>query len=306
MVTFEECPRHWAFRYALGLSPATPAVPGRPLGVYHIGSAAHAGVAAHYRGDNITAAVEGFYDQLWDSLYHDRPDHWKDYPTWVGGSRDYAVAVAEGYPTWAKEVELDVGLTVVAIEQTWIYDDPETGVLVVGTWDQVVYDHMLQRYRVRDLKTVKSEKELDAAIHPDNLQLSVYNWALEEYTGQLPAGGQHVRARRVKQPSARAKSRVYELAPNAKRLSHADLAAVGERVYHTFHEMTRAYEVATTATETAVTLGRSPLTRANPTRDCDWKCRYNQICPRIRDPYAQEAMDDFFVSTYSQELRPTS
>ncbi len=304
MASWEACPRAYALGYALGLSRPEAARPGGKLGVHHLGSAAHAGVAAHYWGSDITEGVEGFYGKLWRDWYPDEESDWREHQTWTRDSRDYAAAVALGYPEWAKESKLDVGVDLLAIEQTWVYEDQVTGLIVVGTWDQVVRDHVTGRLRVRDLKTVKNDSELDTPIHPDTIQTSVYNWALEEFTGELPDGFQHIRARRIKQESTRAGSRMYELAPTAKRMDEMDLAITEARVYHTWEEMNRVYEVASSDTP-ARDIGRSPLTRAVPTRDCG-RCRFKDICPRIRDPYAQEAIDELFIQRRSEELRTAS
>jgi hypothetical protein len=262
--TFKECPR----RSWLGTMRNFERLEEHP-NKSHIGTAYHAGIAAWYATRNPDIAVGAVNAQMaiWESdgiVIEDDRLEWDK-------TIEQARIMVEGYIEWVQESGEDHGLTFMLIERRvkkYLGEFSGIKVYISGQVDI----SLVTELGIKKLVDNKSKGDLkvNRLLGIDD-QLFTYDWLLDyEY-----AYGVHNMAKRSKR-TARATppffARTEIKFTDAKRAAFmAQLNGTVQRLVDTY----LALEV-----EPRLHFNLAPPT---PTKDCDWKCPFIDVCPMYNE-----------------------
>ncbi len=265
---WQRCRRKHHFRYERGLVPVAVG-PRRPASSHRdAGSAAHKGIEVLNEGGTLEqaeAAIDEFIDEL-RSIRNDAPleDIVLDKEWWEVWR--LANSMIRNYVVWIEEGN-EVGVKVIATEQSFDVVIPGTDYEVFGQIDALVEDPIAGGLVVRDYKSVQNFSQTPMDV---DFQLRTYAWATWRSLGIVPVQAEHLMMKRVL-GTGRAKPPFFERFP----------IHITEQILQTHekHLIGRCAEIYAHRDLPA----HSPLMWPNPTKDCSWDCDYRDVCPMVDD-----------------------
>lgn len=251
------------------------------------GTAVHAAILAHYRGEDPFAAI----------AEHTTPPEGceiDDAAEWMK-VRELATLMVEGFLEWKDDEGLDVGVEFLRMEEPVRFPLDVPGydgeVWIVGTPDAVVYDPSFSGVVVRDYKTVQTLTQRPEQV---DTQLLTYALAWAWETGDVPRAGEHIQLRSVKR-TARATPPFYGRAPIV--LTRTQVVRHLEHLRSVVGEMVALINSAGGDGPQVTHSGLIP----NPTKDCSWDCEFRIPCATIDDGSDYQAILDL---TYARNEAP--
>lgn len=269
LVTFLRCRRKWNYGYVRGLES-----PGYQTNL-ETGSAVHAGLQAHYRGEDPFDAMTDYWTPWLHTLEDGNPQLEKDIK--LSG------IMMEGYLEWLEETGNDAYLTPVAIEEKVEYlIRPD--VTLHGTLDLVMRDQE-GRLILIDHKTTAAFGALTDRRLQMNFQLQTYAVLCEEFFGEAPAGAELNMLRKV-QRTAASKPPFYMR--ESVKFNKFQLAAHRKTIDAILTDLFRV--------EREIALGNEAAAYPIVDGDCSWKCPFLSVCPMADDGSDIDgALNDLYV-----------
>lgn len=259
---FMRCKRSWYLEYGRGLRrrPVQKLFPG----TYDTGTAVHVGLAAYYRGEDPTYAIDAFERETEASL-HPQADtgQWSK-------SFEMARRMVGAYTVWVAENGIDVGETTLTIEQE-LEAEIMPGVVLYGTPDRVKKNragHIL----VEDWKTGVIDRPFQ--MENDWQLLNYYLLVSSNYDDPM-VGVQHRRLKRSMHTAA-AKSPQFAVHTASVRPSRLDV--------HRRHVENVVTELLQYRQKVAA--GADPVFTYTPHRmpnNCNWDCAFADVCAQMDD-----------------------
>lgn len=291
--TYKSCRRQYTFQYEMNLRPMYNGRRMPATGQRDAGSAAHAGAEVLHKGGTVEEARQAVtnYIEITRMFGADPeaqipalPDDKEWYKMERLGHR-----MVEGYAEW--RIPLDVGRTLLAVEEDWEFELPN-GHVLFGKIDLAGHDPLIRGVMIEDLKTVNAIP----SVHPANFQARTYSWAWWRITGEVPYGFRHRYMRRVLREGNRAKPPFYDVSeplPMTEELL----------INHEKQLIVITNEIASTGGPSCkVPAYQSPDRYPNPTTECDWRCDFKGLCGTVdHGNDVEHVLDQHYVVSADDE-----
>ncbi len=269
LTTFTRCRRKWDWAYQRGLE--SPSYQSN----LSTGSAVHAALQAHYRGEDPYAALTAYWAPIRTAIVEEDP-------SWGQLMKDVTLAaiMMEGYLEWLAETGVDAGLTPVAVEQkVEMLLTPD--VTLHGTLDLVQVDEDASLW-LTDHKTCASFTPYQDRRMVMNFQLLTYAVLCEDHFGQPPTGAIINMLRKV-QRTGSAKPPFY-----GREMVHFNRHQLDAHRTHMLAILSDLVRVEEDGS------GRSVYPVVD--QDCTWKCSFLSVCALADDGSDIEgALNDLYV-----------
>ncbi len=277
---FLSCRRSWAMGYRLNLCKpkVAPSVAG-------IGTLFHLGAQAHYEGASKT-------DVLWAVRERATADRLEIVsPAWLAkhdSNSKMALAMIAGYVDWVEREGKDVGWTVQGTEREINVEWPgRPGVFVTGRLDLEITD----RWGLLKLVDFKTRTSVNPSFADSiDFQRKAYAVLRMLEDGQVYAGAIHRYARRVLR-GPKAVPPFY---------GEYELVFSKETLVRHFQVMDAMLAEMIPLSQHVENLGAAGLTDTrlypNPTKDCDWRCPFTDVCQAVDEGGHEYLLQEFFVT----------
>lgn len=272
MTNFVRCRRKWDWGYRQGLTS-----PNYESNL-STGSAVHAALQAHYRGEDPVTALYEYWAPI-----HTQMDETS--PSWGQLTKDIRLSeiMLEGYEEWLAVEAADAGLTPVAVEQkVEMLLTPD--VTLHGTLDLVQTDEDGNLWLV-DHKTCASFTPYQDRRMVMNFQLLTYAVLCEAHFGQAPTGAIINMLRKV-QRTASAKPPFY-----GREQVHFNRHQLDTHKQHMLAILDDIRRV-----EESIAAGHPASAYPVVDGDCTWKCSFFSVCAMADDGSDIDgALNDLYV-----------
>lgn len=268
---FEQCLRKWALSYRKQLVRRRE----RPSKA-QIGTLVHKGLETYYLGGDWAAAIEALWAEGALTI-EDKPEWVKEYAKQL----TLALVMVRGYVAWVAETGSDVGWEITAIERRitapfGAYEVPDVGlvnVTITGQADLEVVDEWgmprLVDHKTRDSVKVQPQDTMDS-------QRLTYAVLRMMEDGTLYRGAIHNILRRVLR-SAQANPPFYQ-----RNEVHFTVEQLRKHYQHMQARVHLMVPLAAGIEAGTIDLDDARL-YPSPTKDCDWRCEFIDVCPMFDD-----------------------
>jgi hypothetical protein len=281
--TFALCRRRWWLSYFCFQQLKDDS----PVGVVHIGSAIHLALEG-YHGYNLDplAVVQWSYADIISK----RPEYERE----LLKDQDMALAIVEGYVTWAAENGFYDGLEVLATEHELkvpVTLADGTTVTFRAKLDQLVRRVSDGRRQTVDFKSVGTLAKANTLTLDTQMRFYTLLLALAEADPVKRADGAlYVMLKRSKR-TERAKGPFYEVASISYNKTDLNNTWLRSRAI--------ASEIITARQRLNAGEDHHAVVWENPTDFCSWGCQYLKICPLFNDGSRTE---DMLAAEYETRL----